>query len=59
MFAIAGFLIFLGASVLAYRAESYGVHEKLAEIVAGLLMLAGLSLIGLSLQLALNVPLAR
>ena len=54
MLAIAGFFVFLGGSVLAYLAESWPAYERLAETVAGILVIAGLALLGINLELSLD-----
>jgi len=58
MLAIIGFLIFVGGSALAYRAESYARYQKWIEIVAGILLVGGLSLLGANLAVSL-CPVAR
>lgn len=54
MLAIAGFLVFLAGSAVAYSVDSYPAYRRQAEIVAGVLLIAGLALLGISLQVALN-----
>jgi hypothetical protein len=56
MLAIVGFLIFLAGSAIAYSTDSYPAYRRQAEVVAGILLLAGLALLGISLQVTLKWP---
>lgn len=56
MLAIVGFVIFLAGSALAYTADNYAAYQGLAEIMAGVLLLAGLLLLGINLEFALGPP---
>jgi len=58
MLAIVGFFIFLAGSALAYWAESYSGYEKLSEVVAGILLMIGLTLLGANLEISLG-PIGR
>lgn len=56
MLAIVGFIIFLAGSAVAYSTDSYPAYRRQGEIVAGILLMAGLALLGISLQISLNWP---
>jgi hypothetical protein len=54
MLAVVGFFIFLGGGALAYSAAAYPAYERPAEVVAGILLMAGLALLGIGLQVSLD-----
>jgi hypothetical protein len=54
MLAIAGFFIFLAGSALAYSVDRYPAYRRQAELVAGILLIAGLALVGINLQVSLD-----
>jgi hypothetical protein len=56
MLAIVGFFVFLAGSAVAYSVDSYPAYRRQAELVAGILLMAGLALVGISLQVSLNWP---
>jgi hypothetical protein len=56
MLAIVGFLVFLAGSTIAYSADSYPASRRQAELAAGVLLIAGLALLGISLQVSPNRP---
>jgi hypothetical protein len=59
MLAITGFFVFLGGGALAYSAAAYPAYERAAEVVAGILLMAGLALLGIGLQVSLDMALGH